>query len=247
MCRNPQFAAPDNPLESKALASSPFLYYITDRKQLSSDPVESISLVLAKIRMAAAAGVDAIQLREKDLSARELVELGREAMRFVREAHSADPSKARTRLLINSRTDVAIACGADGVHLRSDDISASDARRVLLQAGISDPVVAASCHRFEEIELAEGHGADFAVFGPTFGKLGINAQPTGIVELERICNRRRAANPKMPVLALGSISEENAAQCLQAGADGIAAIRLFQQGNVRETVSRLRKLGAHPN
>lgn len=246
MCRNPQFAAPDNPLESKALASSLFLYYITDRKQLSSYPIESISLVLAKIRMAAAAGVDAIQLREKDLSARELVELGREAMRFVREAYSADPFKPRTLLLINSRTDVAIACGADGVHLRSDDISASEARRVLLQAGISDPVVAASCHRFEEIELAEGHGADFAVFGPIFGKLGI-AQPTGIVELERICNRRRTANPKMPVLALGSISEQNAAECVRAGADGIAAIRLFQQGNVRETVSRLRKLGAHPN
>jgi len=223
-----------------------FLYYITDRKQLSTDPVESIRLLLARIRAAAEAGVDAIQLRENDLCAREMVELGREATRLMVEANSEDSSKPATRFLINSRTDIAIACGADGVHLRSDDISAAEARRVFVRAGIPGPLVAVSCHRGEEVELAEGHGADFAVFGPVFGKSGVDAKAVGVAELERACTRRRMANPKMLVLAIGSVNEVTAAECLQAGADGVAAIRMFQQGVIHETVSRLRKLGAHP-
>lgn len=223
-----------------------FLYYITDRKQLSTDPVESIRLLLARIRAAAEAGVDAIQLRENDLSAREMVALGREAASLVIEANSEGSSKPATRFLINSRTDIAIACGVGGVHLRSDDISASEARRVLVRAGIPEPLVAVSCHRVEEVEFAEGHGADFAVFGPVFGKSGVDAKAAGVAELERVCNRRRMANPKMPVLAIGSVNEVTAAECLQAGAEGIAAIRMFQQGVIHETVSRLRKLDARP-
>jgi thiamine-phosphate pyrophosphorylase len=226
-----------------------FLYYITDRKQLSVDAAESVRLLQARIRMAAEAGVDAIQLREKDLNARDMVELGREAARLVFDANSADLSKPRTRFLINSRADVAVASGADGVHLRSDDISASEARRILVQAGIPQPLIAVSCHCVEDVELAEGHGANFAVLGPVFGKsVPYSAGPFGIAELERACKYRRGANPKMPVLALGSVNEANAAECLQAGADGIAGIRIFQDGDIHGTVSRLRKLdGAHPN
>jgi len=231
---------------SRIRTESLFLYYITDRKQLSPDPAESFRLLLARIRAAAEAGVDAIQLREKDLSAREMVKLGREAARLVFEANAADSSKPVTRLLINSRTDVAIACGADGVHLRSDDILASETRTILVQVGVEKPLIAVSCHLLEEVTLAEGHGADFAVFGPVFGKSGIDSEPAGVAELERACKRPRTANPKMPVLALGSVDESNAAECLQAGAGGVAAIRLFQQGDIGETASRLRKLGARP-
>src|SRR5689334_3851289 len=93
-----------------------FLYYITDRRQLSPNNNEATHLLLDRIRNAAGAGIDAIQLRERDLSTRELTELGKRAVEIVRKANSS------TRLLINSRMDVAIACGADGVHLRSDDI-----------------------------------------------------------------------------------------------------------------------------
>jgi thiamine monophosphate synthase len=96
------------------------------------------------------------------------------------------------------------------------------------------------------VELAEGHGADFAVFGPAFGKSGVDAKAAGVAELERVCKRRSMANPKMPVLALGSVNEVTAAECLQAGADGVGAIRMFQQGVIHETVSRLRKLGVRP-
>lgn len=223
-----------------------FLYYITDRKQFSTDRAESIHFLLARIRAAAEAGVDAIQLRENDLSPRELIELGREARRVLLEANSADTAKPRTRLLINSRTDVAIACSADGVHLRADDILASEARAIIVQVGVAHPLVAVSCHSLEEVALAEAHGADFAVLGPVFGKSGADSKPAGVAELERVCKRPQPGNPKMPVLALGSVDESNAAECLQAGADGVGAIRLFQQGDVCETISRLRTIGARP-
>ena len=93
-----------------------FLYYITDRRQLSSDEDERTRLLLDRISAAASEGVDAIQLREKDLSARELVELGTRAIEIMRAFNPLNASRQRTGLLINSRVDVAIACGADGVH-----------------------------------------------------------------------------------------------------------------------------------
>ena len=217
-----------------------FLYYITDRRQLSANHDESVRLLLERIHSAAVAGVDRIQLREKDLSARELVELGTRAAATVSEANASQRSQQPTRLLINSRLDVAIACGADGVHLRSDDIFASEARPVFIEAGIAAAVIGVSCHSIQEIELAEAHGADFAVVGPVFGKAG--EPPLGIDEFERTCRQRRAAKPAMPVLALGGIDLSNAEECIKAGAAGVAGIRLFQEGNISETVSQLRNL-----
>jgi thiamine-phosphate pyrophosphorylase len=216
------------------------LYYITDSMQLASEGRERTRLLLQCIQAAAKAGVDAIQLREKHLSARELNELALRAVEIIRVANSANKSK--TRLLINSRVDVALACGADGVHLRSDDISAADARAVFMQVGVTRPTIAVSCHTLQEVELAEGHGADFAVFGPVFDKPRVENSPVGIAGLKRACRERRAAKTPMPVLALGGIDLSNARECLEAGVAGIAGIRLFQSGIVDETVSRLRKL-----
>ena len=213
-----------------------FLYYITDRKQLSTREDDARRLLLERIRMAAAAGVNAIQLRERDLSTRMLTELGKRAIEIVREVN---PS---TKLLINSRSDVAIACGADGVHLRSDDISASEVPAIFMRAGMLRPVIAASCHTMAEVELVEGHGADFAVFGPVFEKAR-ETWEKGITALHNACHRR-AANPPMPVLALGGVNTKNAFECLQAGAAGIAAIRMFQDGNVQRVISELRRLAA---
>jgi thiamine-phosphate pyrophosphorylase len=219
-----------------------FLYYITDRRQLSSDPDESVRLLLDRISAVAKADVDAIQLREKDLSARELVELGRRAAEIIHRANSPGASRVRTRLLINSRVDAAIACGSDGVHLRSDDVSAADARVVFAQAGVSSPVIGVSCHTVQEVLLAEGHGADFAVYGPVFGKAGNEIPSTGLPGLEAACRKRKAAEHPMPVLALGGVTAASVVNCLKAGAHGIAGIRLFQNGNPVETVSQLRKL-----
>jgi len=210
----------------------PLLYYITDRSQLPGDERERHRALLAKIAEAARAGVDYIQLREKDLSARELEDLAREAVEAVRE------NSDTTRLLINSRADVAIAVGADGVHLRGDDVRASDVRSVWTSVVVRDSqrvarsaIIAVSCHSSEDVKRAESEGADFAVFAPVFEKTG--SVPAGLAAL------RAASSVKIPVLALGGVTLENAASCLAAGAAGIAGIRLFQQGTIEEVIRQV--------
>lgn len=217
-----------------------FLYYITDRKQISADSTQDTRLLLDRIAAAASAGIDAIQIREKDLSTRALIDLSARAIEIVRRENARNSTKIQTRLLINSRIDAALASGIEGVHLRSDDLSPAETRSVFLRAGIARPTVAVSCHSVREVELAEGEGADFAVFGPVFEKSG-HAAPVGLTGLRNAC-RRRAAKTPMPVLALGGISVDNAGECIQAGAAGIAGIRLFQNGNTVETIARLRGL-----
>lgn len=215
------------------------LYYITDRRRLSQDEHDSRRLVLDSILRAAEARIDFIQLRERDLPARELFELATAAAKIVEKVNSSREFK--TSLLINSRIDIALACGADGVHLRSNDISAADARALMMAAGQQRPVIAVSCHSLREVELAEGHGADFVVFGPVFEKPGSNSPVLGLSALEQACRNRRAANPRMPVLALGGVDVGNAAACMAAGAAGIAGIRLLQRADVKELVERLPK------
>ena len=191
---------------------------------------------------AARAGVDFIQLREKDLPSRALEQLARRATEMVEAARQQHGSA--TKLLINSRVDVAIACGADGVHLRSaasGEISAADARAIFDSAGVARLIIAVSCHTEREVRLAESEGADFAVFGPVFEKDGMPAM--GLSELARIA-RRQAASVPMPVLALGGVNLVNTRECVEGGAAGVAGIRLFQQGDVEETISRLRTIQA---
>ena len=207
------------------------LYYITDRKQFPGPELRRRDLLLAKISEAARAAVDYIQLREKDLHARELELLAREAVRIVRETRNV---KRETRLLINSRSDVALATGAAGIHLPSDDISVSDARAVCSSVPSQSVIIAVSCHSAEEIRLAESQGADFAVFGPVFEKVGTSLC-VGLDGLRAACQVGR-----LPVLAIGGVTLGNAAACIEAGAAGVAAIRLFQENDVREIVEKLR-------
>ncbi len=225
------------------------LYYISDRRQFPGTEAEKRKRLLAKIAEAARAGVDLIQLREKDLLGRELERLAREAVALIaRETRNA---KRESKLLINSRTDVAFAAGADGVHLTSTDISAGDARAlwdIAARNAKREPrnvVIGVSCHTVEEVRLAESQGADFAVFGPVFEKPG--QRPTGIEGLRCACNRMIVRDGKteavdsgtMPVLALGGVTLENARACMEAGAAGIAAIRLFQDNDISEVVAAL--------
>ena len=209
------------------------LYYITDRSQFRGDERARRHALLAKIGEAARAGVDYIQLREKDLSTRELETLAREVVELVRE------NSPSTRLLINSRTDVALSLGADGVHLRADDVSPREVRRVL-EVSAHRPLttdhflVASSCHSAADVFHAESEAADFAVFAPVFEKK--DTQPTGLAALREVCRA------KVPVLALGGVNMENAASCLNAGAAGIAAIRLFQENKIEDVVRTLRAL-----
>lgn len=207
----------------------PLLYYITDRKQFPGDKTEQQRSLLAKIAECAEAGVDYIQLREKDLNTHVLEELANRAMRAL--------GGSSTKLLINSRTDVALACGAHGVHLPGNDLSASEVRVILSRAGVAAPMIGVSTHSQAEVAYAESHGADFAVFGPVFEKNSA-VNPEGLNQLRQICSRAQAS--AMPILALGGITLENSQMCLQAGAAGIAGIRLFQDNDVRAVVQRFR-------
>jgi thiamine-phosphate pyrophosphorylase len=221
------------------MAASCLLYYITDRSQFHGDEPARRRALLAKIADAARCGLDYIQLREKGLSARELEALAREAVGVIHGSSDlrTENREPRTRLLINSRTDVAIAVGADGVHLPSDDISTSEVRRIWSKCGAGAParerpVIAVSCHTHAEVLRSESDGADFAVFAPVFEKKG--AVPAGLVAL------REACRAKIPVLALGGVTLENAPACLDAGAAGIAAIRVFQENKIEDVVRALR-------
>jgi thiamine-phosphate pyrophosphorylase len=225
------------------MANRCLLYYITDRNQFRGDEPARRRTLLAKVAEAARAGIDYLQLREKDLSTRELEQLARQAAHVIQELRTEN-RELSTRLLINSRSDIAIAVGADGVHLRSDDIAAHEARSLWTQAlarssqpVARSPLLAASCHTPADIFRAESEAADFAVFAPVFGKRQApGTQPAGLAAL------REACRAKIPVLALGGVNLENAASCLNAGAAGIAAIRLFQENRIEDVVRALRTL-----
>ncbi|HEV8046287.1 MAG TPA: thiamine phosphate synthase [Terriglobales bacterium] len=209
------------------------LCYITDRTSFPGDESARQHALLAKIAEASCAGVDLIQLREKDLSTRNLEVLACAAIQAVRENYC----NRATRLLINSRSDVAIACGADGVHLRSDDISPSDVRKIWISAGNSPrPLVSVSCHTVAEVASAASASADFAIFAPVFEKKYSPAmKAAGLDQLRSACSQ------KIPVLALGGVTLENAAACIEDGAAGIAAIRLFQESDIAAVVRQLRR------
>ena len=205
------------------------LYYITDRALFPGRERDRRERLLENIAEAARCGVDYVQLREKDLSTRDLEALAREARERIRE------SGGKTRLLINSRTDVALASGADGVHLRSSDVSPEAVRRVWRAAKASaEAIVAVSSHTEGEVVAAEKAGADLVVFGPVFGK-GLPEFGTAMLDsLRTVCRNR------IPVLALGGVTPENAALCAEAGAKGVAGIRLFQDSTVAPIVAKLR-------
>jgi len=217
------------------MSATCILYYITDRSAFPGDESSQRHHLLEKIREVAHAGVDYIQLREKDLSTRELESLAREAMAAIREC-----SQSRTALLINSRTDVALAVHAAGVHLRSSDINPRDATALwgrgagapARELSPRDPVVGVSCHSPAEVAQAAASAAAFAVFGPVFEKK--DATPAGLNLLKEACRAH------IPVLALGGITLANAHSCLAAGAAGIAAIRLFQDNDISAVVKQLR-------
>ena len=204
------------------------LCYITDRNGLGADSggaepeVERVARLLARIRDAIEAGVDWIQIREKDFSGKQLVELTRETV--------VAAARRRTRVIVNDRLDVAVAAGAGGVHLGRESLPVREVvawreRNKAARTTVAGFVIGASCHSLVEARAAADEGADYIIFGPVFetpSKMQFGA-PLGIERLREVCGEIR-----IRVLAIGGISMANAAQCFEAGAAGIAAIRLFQ-------------------
>lgn len=213
------------------------LYYITDRNGFAGTDAQQRAALLRSIADAARAGVDYIQLREKDLSPREMERLAAEAMRAVRD------NSTTTKLLINSRADIALAVGADGVHLPSGQLTASEVRALWTQCRSSPPLIGVSAHTAAEVRDAEVQGADFAVLAPVFAKVQTGRPGIGLGALRAACSRPQppgsAAVGRFPVLALGGVTLSNAKACIEAGAAGVAGIRIFQEGDVFETVKRL--------
>lgn len=162
---------------------------------------------LAVAARAAAAGVDMIQIRAKQLPSHALADLVRSAV--------ALPG---SRILVNTRIDVALACGAAGVHLPAGSIAPAAARRITPPGFL----IGVSCHTLAELQAAQSEGADFAVFGPVFRSITKDVTPIGLDVL-----RQAAAAVHLPVYALGGVTAENAPLCIQAGAAGIAGISLF--------------------
>jgi thiamine-phosphate pyrophosphorylase len=212
-------------------AAPPLVCYVTDRKALS--PVNPIAALKASITRAIAAGVDWVQIREKDLSARELLALAKAAIDAAAEDRGARSSPART--MVNDRLDVALAAGAAGVHLGRESVAAGDVVRWCRSGNApAEFLIGVSCHSVAEVEAAQLAGANYAMFGPVFDTPSKRpfGTPQGIAKLAEACRAVR-----IPVIAIGGVAAENQTECVRAGAAGIAAIRLFQNPDTMRSLA----------
>jgi thiamine-phosphate pyrophosphorylase len=213
-------ALPPSREKGEAVYTDPMVRYaITDG---SAGTPQASARLLENARRWAAAGIDFIQLRERTLDAGALLELATALVSALREAGAA------TKLLVNGRPDIAIAAGADGVHLtaRPGELSPAQVRRVFAATGAIEPVVSVSCHTLAQVKRAAAAGADLILFGPVFEKRVDGAVVVEGVGLGALAEACRAAG-EVQLLALGGISGENASKCTSVGAAGVAGIRLF--------------------
>jgi thiamine-phosphate pyrophosphorylase len=188
-------------------------------------PGDEPQLQAALLRQAfrwAADGIDFIQLREKDLRAADLAVLARKILSIIASAASS------TKLVINSRPDIAMASGAHGVHLTAgpDELTPTQVRTLYALSIRPARVITISCHTLEDVHRARVNQADAILFAPVFEKIvagNIITPGQGLDQLRAAC---LAASP-IPVYALGGVTQTNARSCLDAGAAGIAGIRLF--------------------
>ena len=221
-------------------------YAITDRARFSAESGQQAetarqAALLRQAARLAAEGIDFLQLRERDLSAEDLASLAHHLLATLR-AHNPAP-----KLLINSRANIAIATCADGVHLTSspNELTPAQVRALYTAAGLAAPIVSLSCHTLDEVQRAASSAPDgrptLILFGPVFEKVVAEiaapevqvtvksngnkkiSEGTGLDLLRAAC----AAAAPIPVLALGGITRAKTEACLDAGAAGIAAIRLF--------------------
>lgn len=161
------------------------------------------------VEQAVAGGASAIQLREKELSVSELLEVGRIVREITREAG--------VPFIINDRVDIALALDADGVHLGARDFPVGEARRLLGNGKI----IGATAHNIEEVRKIVGEGVDYIGFGPIFGTTTKKdaLPPRGLDMLKRV-----RSETHLPLVAIGGINHANARSVIVAGADAVAVI-----------------------
>jgi len=215
------------------------LCYVTDRHSFAETAsAKSRAVLLDKIESGSSAGIDWIQIREKDLTGNECSALTRQALQRV--ASTATGEGSRTRIVVNDRLDVALAARAGGVHLGEYSLPPQEAKRLIQERQREeDFLIGVSCHSLPSAKIAAENGADYIFFGPVFAtpsKAAYGA-PQGLERLAEVCR-----TVSIPVLAIGGITLDNFAACASAGASGIAAIRLFQDADVAAVVQALRKI-----
>ena len=180
--------------------------------------------ILRLVRAAVDAEVPLFQIREKSLPARALFELVSRAAQLTR--------RSKTRLLVNDRSDIARAAGADGVHLTTQSLPVDVVRRT---CG-AEFLIGVSTHSLAETRMAQAAGADFVVFGPVFETESKRAygEPQGLEKLRAVTRELG----EFPVVAIGGITIENVGECFQAGAPGVAAIRLLNEAENLSAIVR---------
>ncbi|MDO8427330.1 MAG: thiamine phosphate synthase [Deltaproteobacteria bacterium] len=177
------------------------VYLVTDRR-LVGDIVEAVESALE-------GGVKLVQLREKDLGGKDLLELAKKIRKKTLEFGA--------RLIINDRLDVALLSGADGVHLGQNSFSPKDARKIIGGRRL----IGVSTHSLEEAKRAEAEGADLITFGPVYytASKAPYGEPLGTGLLKEACGK-----VKIPVYAIGGIKRENVKEAAASGAEGVAVI-----------------------
>ncbi len=201
---------------------------MSDRRSIETAPGGDTAAALVSLAvLVARAGVDWIEIREKDLGGRALLDV----------VSAVVAQCAPARILVNDRLDVALAAGAGGVHLAGTSLPVAPVR-AWCHAHAPGLMIGKSCHSLEEALEAQDDGADYVFFGPVFStpsKLAYGP-PQGIERLRAVCGAIA-----IPVIAIGGITPENAGACIAAGARGIAAIRWFQErGDLEGRVAALR-------
>ena len=219
--------------------------YVTDSQSLGL--TEPRSDILAKIEAAVGAGVDWVQIREKEMPARRVLGIARAAVGMTnrKPAPPAAEDRPGSLILVNDRLDVALAADAAGIHLGRESLPAQDVigwrRRGKM---VTDLMVVLSCHTIDELCQAEDAGVDYAFFGPVFDTPTKRTfgPPLGIAKLAAGCRATR-----LKVIAIGGVTLQNSEECFHAGAAGIAAIRMFQQtwepAELKKAVKRLHSIG----
>ena len=208
---------------AEALLPFPRFYPILVPSRIGGDKLEELCELGREL---AAGGATIIQLREKQASSRETLRLARELRRVL-------PNEVR--LIINDRSDLAVAASADGVHLGQDDLPPDAARKIIGQARM----LGVSTHNPQQVEIAHRTSADYVAIGPVFATISKD-NPDPLIGLEGVRQGRSLTNK--PLVAIGGITLDNCRSVIESGADSVAVIGAILDDPRKTTAQFLLKM-----